>query len=202
MFIILRFMRTHSVTVETAIKKIRLFYRKQRRFPTYEEMAKLFKFASKRSSLLLVDRLVEAGFLEKDNKGRVTLLQLFQPIPLLSTIPSGPPTDAIEQPLDTLRLGEDLVKNPESSFALQVTGDSMEDEGIREGDIVVVDKKIEPKQGDIVAARVDDQDTLKFLMKENGHYCLVPANKKYNKIYPKESLTIEGVIVSVVRKYH
>lgn len=195
-------MRTPNVTVETAIKKIRQFHRKQKRMPTYEEMSNVFKFASKGTASLLVERLIDAGLLEKDSKGRVTIIQPFLPIPLLSSIPAGAPTDAVEQHLDTLRLGEDLVKNPESSFALKVTGDSMEDEGIREGDIVIVDKKIEPKQGDIVAARVDDQDTLKFLMKENGHYCLVPANKKYKKIYPKESLTVEGVIVSVVRRYH
>lgn len=195
-------MRTPSVKVETAIKKISQFQLKQKRVPTYEEMTKLFKFASKRSVFLLVERLVEAGLLEKDNRGRITLKHDVFSLPLLSTIPAGSPTDAEEQEIDRIPLGEYLVEKPENCYLLKVKGDSMEEEGIKAGDLVVVDKKLEPRQGDIVAARVDDQDTLKFLMKENGHYCLVPANKKYKNIYPKESLTVEGVITSVIRKYH
>ena len=195
-------MRTPSVDVETGIKKIRQFHRKNRRVPTYEEMMKLFKFASKRSSSLLVDRLVEAGLLEKDSKGRVTIKHTFLPLPILSTIPAGTPADSEDQQtIDTISLDEYLIDRPESSYLLKVKGDSMEEEGIREGDFVIVDKRKQPKEGDIVAARVDEQYTLKFLKKLDGKYCLVPGNKKYKNIYPKDSLSVEGVVISVVRRY-
>ena len=163
---------------------------------------KLFKFASKRSSSLLVERLVEAGLVEKDNKGHVTIKHTFLPLPVLSIIPAGSPADSEDrQIIDTISLDEYLIDRPESSYLLKVRGDSMEDEGIKEGDFVIVDKKKEPKEGNIVAAKVDEQYTLKFLKKLDGKYCLVPGNKKYNNIYPKESLSIEGVIISVVRRY-
>lgn len=194
-------MRTPSVKNENAIRKIRQFHQKQKRVPTYEEMTKLFRFASKRSVFLLVERLVNAGLLEKDDRGRITLRHNSFSLPLLSTIPAGTPIDAEEQDIDRISLDEYLVGKPENCYLLKVTGDSMDEEGIRAGDLVVVDKKKEPKEGDIVAARVDEQVTLKFLRKENGHYCLVPANKNYKNIYPKDSLSVEGVITSVVRKY-
>lgn len=195
-------MRTPSVKTEVAIKKIRQFHQKQRRVPTLEEMAKLFKFASKRSAFLLVERLIEAGLIEKDSKGRITIKRMFLPLPVLGSIRAGVPQDAEEQLIDTLSFDEYLVDRPESSYLLKVTGDSMEDAGLREGDIVIVDKKKEPKENDIVVANVDDQFTLKYFQKIDGKVCLVPGNKKYKTIYPNDSLTIQGVVISTVRRYH
>lgn len=194
-------MRTPSITIETAIKKISNFYRKTRRIPTYEEMAKFFRFASKRSAFLIVERLIEAGLMEKDSKGRLTLRRTFLPLPVLSSIPAGNPVDAQEQRIETLSLDDYLVDRPESSYLLRVKGESMKDEGIKDGDLVVVDKKKEAKVNDIVAARVDDQYSLKYLKKVKGKYCLVPGNKKYKNIFPQDSLSIEGVVISVIRRY-
>ncbi len=194
-------MRTPSVKTEVAIKKIRQFHQKQRRVPTLEEMAKLFKFASKRSAFLLVERLVEAGLIEKDNKGRITIKRMFLPLPVLGSIRAGVPQDDEEQLIDTLSFDEYLVDRPESSYLLKVIGDSMEDAGLREGDIVIVDKRKEPKENDIVVANVDDQFTLKYFQKIDGKICLVPGNKKYKIIYPNASLTIQGVVISTVRRY-
>jgi len=194
-------MRTPSVKTENAIKKIRQFHRKQRRVPTLEEMARLFKFASKRSAFLLVERLVEAGLIEKDNKGRIAIKRMFLPLPVLVSIRAGVPQDEEEQLIDTLSFDEYLVDRPESSYLLKVTGDSMEDAGLREGDIVIVDKRKEPKENDIVVAHVDDQFTLKYFQTIDGKVCLVPGNKKYKIIYPNDSLSIQGVVISTVRRY-
>ncbi len=193
-------MRTPSVKTETAIKKIGQFYQKQRRIPTYEEIAKLFKFASKRSAFLLVERLVEARLLAKDNKGRVTLLKSFLPLPLLGSIKAGYPQAEEEQLLGTVSFDDYLVDRPESSYLLQVSGDSMINANIQDKDFVIIDKKKEPKVGDIVVAFIDNEFTLKYLQKEDGKYCLVPANSKYPTIYPQNDLSVEGVVISVVRK--
>ena len=195
-------MRTPSVKTEVAIKKIRQFHQKQRRVPTLEEMAKLFKFASKRSAFLLVERLIEAGLIEKDGKGRITIKRMFLPLPVLGSIRAGVPQDEEEQLIDTLSFDEYLVDRPESSYLLKVIGDSMEDAGLREGDIVIVDKKKEPKENDIVVANVDDQFTLKYFRKIDGKICLEPGNKKYKIIYPKDNLSIQGVVISTVRRYY
>ncbi len=195
-------MRTPSVKTEIAIKKIRQFHQKQRRVPTLEEMSKLFKFASKRSAFILVERLVEAGLIEKDSKGRITIKRMFLPLPVLGSIRAGVPQDAEEQLIDTLSFDEYLVDRPESSYLLKVVGDSMEDAGLREGDIVIVDKRKEPKENDIVVANVDDQFTLKYFQTIDGKVCLVPGNKKYKIIYPNDSMSIQGVVISTVRRYH
>lgn len=193
-------MRTPSVKIENAIKKLRNFHRKQRRMPTYEEIAKIFRFASKRSGYLLIERLVEAGLVEKDSKGRFTLKRSFLPLPVLGSIKAGYPQLEEEQLLDSVTFDEYLVDRPESSYLLQVSGDSMTGANIQDKDYVIVDKKKEAKVGDIVVAYIDNEFTLKYLEKQDGKYCLVPGNPKYSTIYPQNNLSIEGVVVSVVRK--
>lgn len=194
-------MRTHTVKLDKAIKRICQFHRKQRRMPTYEEIAKLFKFASKRSGHVLIQRLVEAGLIDKDSKGRFTLRRSFLPLPVLGSIKAGYPDAAEEQLIDTVSFDEYLVERPESSYLLQVSGDSMIGANIQDKDFVIIDKKKEPKVGDIVVAFIDNEFTLKYLKKEDGKYCLVPANPKYSTIYPKNNLSIEGVVISSIRKY-
>jgi DNA polymerase V len=73
--------------------------------------------------------------------------------------------------------------------------------GIYDGDIVMVDATKDPKVGDIVVVLVDCELTLKFLQKEDGKFCLQPENAKYQTIYPKSDLKIEGVVTNVMRKY-
>ena len=74
--------------------------------------------------------------------------------------------------------------------------------GIHEGDLVLVDRLQKVKIDDIVVANVDGEWTLKYYQKHAGQIVLVPANKNYKPIYPKQSLEIAGVVISVIRKYH
>lgn len=187
--------------VKKTVTKLRLFHYKHRRMPSYQEMCKLFGFASKKASFDLAKKLIEFGVLHKDRKGKLRLSQNLLPIPVLGKIKAGFPTDAEEQVIDEVTFDEYLVDRPEESYLLRVSGDSMKDAGIQEGDVIVVDKRTKPKVGDIVVASVDNEFTLKYLQNENGKVCLVAANSKYPKIYPKENLTIEGVVVSSMRKY-
>jgi repressor LexA len=78
----------------------------------------------------------------------------------------------------------------------------MIDAGIRPGDMVLVERNRNPKEGDIVIAEVDKEWTMKYLKKENGCLVLVPANKKYKTIIPGEELNIAAVVIAVIRKYH
>jgi repressor LexA len=126
-------------------------------------------------------------------------------IPLLGLVEAGIPTVAEESELDTLDINTYLVADRATSYLLEVKGDSMIEEGIHEGDLVVAEKRNTAKVGEIVIAEVDGGWTMKFYRKEgnkpNGRVYLEPANKNYKPIYPEYDLKIAAVVKGVIRKY-
>ena len=98
-------------------------------------------------------------------------------------------------------LDEYLIRNKEATFILEVSGDSMTDAGLLPGDLVLVQRGLQPKDGDIVIARIDHGSTLKYFRKRGRKVYLEPANKKYKPFYPTQELVIEGVVIGSVRKY-
>ena len=123
-------------------------------------------------------------------------------LPMLGRIKAGSPTAMDAYETDPVSLDQFLVQHPGHTFLLRVSGDSMIDEGIHTGDLVILDKKREPRNKDIVAALIDDEWTLKYFHNENGSVFLTAANPKYPPLYPKQSLDIGGVVVSVIKKYY
>lgn len=186
---------------DIAVKKLRKFFQAEKRLPTYEEMAVLFGFQSTSSAHYLIKKLVEVGILGKDEKGKLFPKDLFS-IPHLGTIKAGLPMPAFESRDDSIDVYRYLQNATGDVYFLTVSGDSMIDAFIADGDKVIVDKHREPMNGDIVAAVVDNEWTIKYFENRNGRVALVPANKNYNIIYPKESLFIGGVVISIIRKYH
>jgi len=189
------------MTIELAAKRLRKFYLFERRLPTYEEMALLFGFNAKSSAHDLIKKLIQANILGKDTKGKLFPKELFA-IPHLGTIKAGLPMPAFDSRNDSIDVYRYLQNATGDVYFLTVSGDSMIDAFIADGDKVIVDKHREPIDGDIVAAVVDNEWTIKYFEKKNGKVALVPANKNYTIIYPKESLFIGGVVISVIRKYH
>jgi SOS regulatory protein LexA len=120
---------------------------------------------------------------------------------VLGLVEAGFPSPAEEELRDTLSLDEFLVGNPDASFLLKVSGDSMTGAGILPGDLVIVDRGQTAKSGDIVIAEVDGEWTMKFLKKSGDTVYLVPANPRYKPIRPQHELRITGVVTAVVRKY-
>ena len=120
---------------------------------------------------------------------------------VLGSVEAGFPSPAEEELVDTLSLDDLLIQNREATFLLKVSGDSMINAGILPGDMVIIDKGLTPKSGDIVIAQVDGEWTMKFLHKRKDDVVLVPANPKYRPIRPKNELKISGVVTAVVRKY-
>lgn len=174
------------------------FYKTNKRMPTYKEMAFLFNVKSKNAVFKTIAKLERLGLIKKDAR-HITLKPI--KIKLLGSIEAGFPSPAEEELLDSISIDNLLIKNPNSSFLLKVTGDSMIEAGIMPGDFVIVDKSVIAKEGDIVIACVDNNWTMKYLSKENGSYILTAANKKYKPIKPKSELIIAGVVVGVARKY-
>ncbi|HOE80292.1 MAG TPA: transcriptional repressor LexA [Smithellaceae bacterium] len=177
------------------------FYRRHRRMPSYAEMMELFGVRSKSVVSYWIDKLIEGGILEKDQRGYLRLTSLSAGIPLVGTVAAGLPVAAEESARDMVSMDEYLVEKPESSFLLRVTGDSMSQAGIMEGDLVVVDQSREPKNGDIVLAEVDGQWTMKYFRRRADKVSLEAANPAYRSIHPSRELKIGGVVIASVRKY-
>ena len=182
--------------------KILSFYKKNKRMPGYKEIMDLVGFKSKNAVYKLINKLVEARFVNKDARGKLTPNKLIGDIPFLGLVEAGFPSAVDEEQSESISIDEYLINNKDATYLLEVKGDSMIDEGIREGDLVIADRKKEPKVGDIVIAEVDDGWTLKYLRKtKNGQNYLEAANKNYKPIYPEHDLKIAAVVKGVIRKY-
>ncbi|MGA2554454.1 MAG: S24 family peptidase, partial [Smithella sp.] len=121
---------------------------------------------------------------------------------LAGEVCAGYPSPAEEELRDIISFDEYLIRNPETSFLLSVTGDSMIEAGIREKDLVIVEKNKEPQNGDIILAEVDGNWTMKYFRRRGKMVTLEAANSKYSPIIPRADLRIAGVITAVVRKYY
>lgn len=180
--------------------KIFGFYKKHRRMPNYSEIMELAHFKSRNSVFKLLGRLQKKGVIEKDSKGFVIPRKIFGVVKILGTVEAGFPSPADEELVDTITLDEWLIKNKEATYMLKVKGDSMIDAGIMEGDTVLLDRSLTPKSGDIVLAEIDGVWTMKYFKKSGSQIMLLPANKKYKPLIPKEELKVAAVVTAVIRK--
>ncbi len=191
--------------LRSRVENIAGFYRKKGRMPSFSEVGQLTSLASKNAVSKLVTKLEKLGILMRDEKGRLIPVSLSnknkRPIKALGTVEAGFPSQAEEELSDNLSLDELLIQNREATFLLKVSGDSMSGAGILPGDMVIVDRGLTPKNGDIVIAQVDGDWTMKYLRKRGTDVQLVAANPAYKPIRPKSELKIAGVVIAVVRKY-
>lgn len=181
--------------------KIIEFYKNSKRLPTYSEIMKMLSFKSKNAVYKLINQLVKEGVLEKDSRGKISPAKLYGEVKVLGTVEAGFPGVAEELASDTLSLDEFLIENKEATYMLTVKGDSMIDAGIHEGDLVLVERKGEPRDGDIVIAEIDGGWTMKYFRRRNDKVYLEPANKKFSLIFPKEELKIAAIVKAIIRKY-
>ena len=181
--------------------KIFSFYERQKRMPSYAEIMSLLGFKSKNSVYKLINKLIEAGIIEKDSSGKLIPKNLFQEVNLLGLVEAGIPSVADSENLDTLNLDSYLIGNRSATYLLEVKGDSMIEEGIKEGDLVVVERRNDAKDGDIVIAEIDGGFTMKYFKKKGNSVYLLPANKNYKPIYPENDMRISAVVKGVIRKY-
>lgn len=180
--------------------------------PTLREMREHFGVSSDNSILKHLKALEEKGYLKKDDTPRgIGLLNSVKEklenglnvsrIPLLGTIPAGGPTFNEESVLDYFEVGNDLLKRPQGSFALRVSGLSMINAGILEGDFVIANRDIKAKDGDIVVALLDGQNTVKRFRSNGGKIWLQAENPEYKNLSPLEYLEVQGVVTAVIRMY-
>ena len=120
------------------------------------------------------------------------------PVPVVGDIAAGSPISAIEHVDDVLNLPRGLVGRGGNLFALRVRGDSMIDAAICDGDMVVVQQAHEAYNGQIVAAMIDEEATVKVYQRRNGHVYLEPRNPAY-EVIDGDNATVLGIVVSVLR---
>lgn len=178
--------------------------------PTLREMREFFGVSSDNAILKHVKALEEKGFIQKDDTPRgIKILSSVKErlqsndfkLPLLGMIPAGGPVLTEEYIEKWMNVGEDAIYKYKDSYLLRVTGDSMMDVGIYEGDILVVCGSLQAKSGDIVVALVDNQNTVKRYMKNGDQVYLKPENSRYENIYPEGELCIQGVVTGLLRFY-
>ena len=126
----------------------------------------------------------------------------FNEIPILGTIAAGTPIEAIQNEVSRITLPEELGKNGEH-FGLKISGDSMVDAGINDGDTVIVKKTDTADNGKIVVALIDDHEAmLKRIRRKGKTVALESANKNYEtKIFGPDRVKVQGILVSLYRNF-
>ncbi len=182
--------------------------------PTLGEIAKATGHRSNSTIHTLIRSLVEKGYVQKvdgnsrvlkviDTKIQATMSGNMQSLelPLMGYIAAGRPLEPHSDPNATFQVSASLLSGEKTAYVLQVKGESMIEDGILDGDYVVIEKDREVRNGDIVVALVDDNlATLKKFFKEEGRVVLKPANSAMQPIYPNQ-ITIQGKCVGLVRKF-
>ena len=177
--------------------------------PTIEEIGEHFGLTSLATVHKHLTNLQKKGLIHRETH-RSRALELVPSevgvravaLPLLGRVAAGTPIEAIEA-AETIYVPEDLVGRKDT-YVLQVKGDSMIEEQIRDGDFVIVEDRPEARDGEMVIALIDGESaTLKKIYREpDGRIRLQPANERLQPFYVEASrLRVQGVVVGVLRKY-
>jgi repressor LexA len=175
--------------------------------PSTREIQHHFGFASQTSVMQYIDTLERKGFLDRHARKARALITPVQKvritdIPIYGQIPAGMATlteQTMEGHVSLDARSVNASKNGRT-FALRVRGDSMIDAHILDGDIVILEDRKDVQNGDIVAALIDGETTLKRYVMEHGRPYLKAENPLYPNLVPARELRIQGVMVSLVRK--
>lgn len=176
--------------------------------PTLKEIADHIGVRSASTAHFHLERLVTKGFIERGEDGEIRLVHRSRPVrgnnmvPLCGVIAAGVPIEAVEQSA-WAEVPSDLISGRGEVYCLEVSGDSMIEAHICDGDLVVIRRQEDANDGDIVVAVLDDgSTTLKTLRRlRDGRVMLVPANSRLQPI-TLPSVTVRGKLIGVIRKLH
>ena len=173
--------------------------------PTVREIAAHFGFASPLSAQLHINALIKKGVLKKTPfKQRSLEIAGLKPaedtkIPLLGRVRAGAPILVAEDIEDYINIDKNLFRT-EDGFALRITGDSMIEAGILEGDIALIAPEKEPRNRDIVVALIEDEATIKRFFLKKKTVTLMPENKNMKPMtFSPKDVTIIGRVIGIMR---
>ena len=177
--------------------------------PSYQELANHMNIKSKFAILKHIDALVSKGYLEKDSSARG--LRIIDPeyapsgknelnVPLVGRVAAGFPILAQENVERYISIPRAMIKSEGRYFALKVRGDSMINAGIYEDDLVVVNSTNVAQNREIIVALIQDEVTVKRLVKAQEAVYLKAENPSYDDIYPTGDWSIQGKVVGLIRE--
>ena len=186
---------------EQILNHIQIFTDEKGYPPTVREIGKAVGLSSTATVHAYLQRLEKKGTLRRGSSipRAISMKTGTVTVPVLGKISAGSPVTAVEYQEDILTLPTEFASSGEL-FALRVRGNSMIDAGIFDGGIVVVRKQPVAENGDIVAALIEDEATVKRFFREDGHIRLQPKNRAMQPIITNEA-TILGKVVSLIRKF-
>lgn len=180
--------------------------------PTVREIGAELNLSSPATTHFHLNRLESKGYIKKD-KSKNRTLELLVPneyldtdeeiatVPLIGTITAGSPIEAIENPNEFFSIPSSLIPKRSEVFALNVKGESMINKGIRDGDVVIIERTKNANNGEIIAAMTDEYEvTLKTFYKEKDHIRLQPENDTMAPII-LNNVSILGKAVGLYRKF-
>lgn len=177
--------------------------------PTFEEMRENLGVSSNQSIADLLEKLKKASVIKKDTGARTLailplgyeILGIPQLVPFLGITTAGMPAEAIEITGEWQEVPGEVARLKQEVFLLKISGDSMINAGIDNGDIVLVQNQKEFVSGDIVLAQVRDESTIKrFISEDKPPYVyLKPENSQYQNIIFTEDVRLKGKVISVIK---
>ena len=187
---------------------IQSFIDEQGYSPSLEEIGRQLGLSSVATVHKHVSHLVGKGYVRRGwNQNRSiepvrAEVEGIVELPMMGTIAAGQPIQAIAEQ-ETLRVPSELVRAPGRSFALRVSGNSMIEEHICDGDYVLIEERVTANDGETVVALVEEAEvTLKKFYREGERVRLQPANCEMDPIYvPADRVRIQGVVTGVIRRY-
>ncbi len=189
--------------------------------PSYEEIRKRFGFHSMHSVHRHIQQLEAQGLIQRPARGKKRAIQIVGhaaglvgrsaasrgadasavALPLLGTVAAGRPIDAIVN-AETIEVPEELIGRGEH-FALRVKGDSMIDDGICDGDVLIINQQFTAENGQTVIALINNEATVKKFFKRGNRVELRPSNPLMKSIFVKaDELRVQGIVVGLLRKFH
>ena len=185
------------------------YYNENNVYPTFDEMRDFLKIKSKSGIHKLLSSLEEKGYVNRlPHKARALSINSSvneneKNLPFLGRIAAGNPIEAITGSFEQISVPNYLINNKDEHFTLEVSGDSMVDAGIFDGDIVIIRKTEAANSGDIVVALIDQNEvTLKRFRSFKNYIALEPANKNYKiRLFGEDRVKIQGKLVGLIRKF-
>ncbi|MFL2661743.1 MAG: transcriptional repressor LexA [Alphaproteobacteria bacterium] len=202
-----------TIKQKVLLDYLKLYYQERNLFPTFDEMRDHLNIKSKSGIHKLLSSLEHKGFIKRiPHKARALEIKNSKntqkdienrDVPFLGRIAAGNPIEAVTGSFEQISVPNYLLSNNDEHFTLEVSGDSMIDEGIFDGDVVVIKKINYASTGDIVVALIDNNEvTLKKFRSFKNSIALEPANKSFKtRIFGEGRVKIQGKLVGLIRKF-
>ena len=195
-----------------ALQAIRSYLMKHGKMPSVRELMKELHYKSPRSASVLMQGLIDKGILKKKADGSTQLIQYeidelgdtpqeqTVKVPLLGIVTCGIPILSEENIEAELAVSTKVAKQPDTYYLLRTQGDSMNQKGIHDGDLVLVKHQNSAEDGDMVVALIDDEVTVKELRINDDNVVLLPrsSNNIHMPIILSKDFVVQGVVVSVI----